>query len=205
MRRSLLLLALLALGCGPTIVQAPPQTVVSENQSIVGWGPFKLGSASSEVATFLVERGVKFTKCTAQTNPFSVTRFGTALVYPQERDGSQDVLVPMFDAAPSVPEGAFYLGLHFDQEKKLASVTLVFREAGQFSPYRYAEDEIVPQLNQRYRRAVGITREGNEVAPKWTDNQGNTILLGSWAPGGREIVVLSYGLPGAYTSGKLKF
>jgi hypothetical protein len=205
MRSFLLLLAVSVLGCGPAIVQAPPQTVVSENESIVGWGPFKLGSASSEVATFLVQRGVKLTNSTAQTNPFSVTRFGTALVYPKERDGSQDVLVPMFDAAPSMPEGAFYLALRFGPEKKLASVTLVFREAGQFSPYRYAEDEIVPQLNQRYRRAVGITREGNEIAPKWTDNQGNTILLASWAPGGQELVLLSYSAPGALSSEKLKF
>lgn len=205
MRRSLFLLALFVLGCGPAIVQAPPQTIVSENEPIVGWGPFKLGSASSEIATFLVQRGVKLTNSTAQTNPFSVTRFGTALIYPKEPDGSQDVLVPMFDAAPSMPEGAFYLALRFGPERKLASVTLVFRETGGFSPYRYAEDEIVPQLNQRYRRAVGVSREGSEVAPKWADDQGNTVLLASWAPGGRELVLLSYGVPGAHTTQKLRF
>src|SRR4029079_14113448 len=102
MRSFLLILTLSLLGCGPATVQAPPQTVVSENESIVGWGPFNLGSASSEVATFLVKRGVKLTNSTAQPNPFSVPGFGTALVYPKERDGSQDVLVPMFDAASSM-------------------------------------------------------------------------------------------------------
>ena len=189
----LVAVACLATGCvtAPSSFVAESPAGPSERLPIEGWAGFTLGSSYTEVKDRLNAEGYHVAEA-GRIDPFKVAPVKVAFLLPTTADNTRALILSGY-RADNLPPGAFYVALDFSGDGTLVGIGLYYRDAGNFDARRYARETIVPQLNGRYQRAVGMVERGREVMARWSDSvSGNEAILAGILSSSGDSVMLAY-------------